>query len=118
MHNVLTPLLLTTLHDYGPLTACLQPQLSAGFTRMSSGSPWICLPRSPACCPGYPPSPFLPTALRFLRFAWEPFNTIIAFWLALAFHAVYAYRTQDSWVPDPRLIIWTRNAEATKHAAG
>lgn len=65
-----------------------------------------------------PPLTHTHIALRFLRFAWEPFNTIIAFWLALAFHLVYAYRTQDSWVPDPRLIIWTRNAEATKHAAG
>jgi hypothetical protein len=77
-----------------------------------------------ACCCNHSPSscpfPHLPphTALRFLRFAWEPFNTLIAFWLALAFHLLYAYSTQDSWVPDPRLLIWTGNAEATTHSAG
>lgn len=56
-------------------------------------------------------------ALYVLKPAWEPFNTFICFWLAIGFHMYFAYKSQDSWIPDPRLIIYTRKALRMKHGS-
>ncbi|GBF87601.1 hypothetical protein Rsub_00312 [Raphidocelis subcapitata] len=49
-------------------------------------------------------------ALRYLRLLWEPFNTVLCFWLAVAFHLPLFWWTQDGWFPSPLLTIQTRNA--------
>lgn len=56
-------------------------------------------------------------ALYVLKFAFEPLNAIICFYVALFFHVYFAYKTQDSWIPDPRLIIYTKNARRTVHGS-
>lgn len=49
-------------------------------------------------------------ALRMLRVAWEPFNTILAAVMALALHICFSYPTQGSWFPSPWHPIHTCNA--------
>eukprot|EP00877_Chromochloris_zofingiensis_P005194 jgi/Chrzof1/14676/Cz09g11210.t1 len=52
-----------------------------------------------------------------LRFAWEPFNTIISFWVALIFHLAFAFSTWDMIWPDPFLTIYTKNAHRMIHGS-
>jgi hypothetical protein len=56
-------------------------------------------------------------ALRFLKFAWEPFNSIISFWVALFFHAAFAWPSQRSLLPHPLFPIVTKNAMSTVHGS-
>jgi hypothetical protein len=62
--------------------------------------------------------PSCPAALYYLKFAYEPINSIVCYYLTLFFHLAYAYRTQESWIPSPLLTIYTKNAKNTTHRAG
>ena len=57
------------------------------------------------------------TALRCLRFAWEPFNTLLSTGVALLLHAAFSYASQSSWIPDPFLRIYTANAHQLVHGS-
>jgi hypothetical protein len=56
-------------------------------------------------------------ALRFLKFSWEPFNSIISFWVALFFHAAFAWPSQRSLLPHPLFPVVTKNAMSTVHGS-
>lgn len=56
-------------------------------------------------------------ALRFLKFAWEPFNSIISFWVAAFFHVAFAWPSQRGFLPHPLFPIVTKNAMSTVHGS-
>lgn len=58
-------------------------------------------------------------ALRALRWAWEPLNSVVAWWLAVAFHAAFSRATQPAaWrLPHPAWPIITANARGALHGA-
>lgn len=108
---------------------CMLASLPTVFVCMSWGTCHVS-PQAlslPVPCSTHPPTPgtyvsrmYRPVppyilVLRFLKFAWEPFNSIIAFWVALAFHAAFAWRSQRSFLPNPLFPIVTKNAMATVH---
>lgn len=58
------------------------------------------------------------TATRYLHLGWVgPLNWMVSAFIALAVHFGLSYITQDSWIPDPRLIIYTKNAHKSIHGS-
>lgn len=93
-----------------------------------SAQPPVCPTCSTLCLPFLDqPPPLLPllpllsllliTALRFLKFAWEPINSILSFWVAVFFHAAFAWSSQGGFLPYPMFPIVTKNAMFTVHGS-